>query len=87
MVISTFISVSTQKVKECAKPVCIEDNAISGSYHHSAELCSPHLLKELFGFLEIKLLKRLSTAKGNVLMISISNVKVNNGLELLVNYT
>lgn len=47
MVISTFISVSIQKVNECAKPVCAKDNAISGSYHHSAKLCS-HLLKELF---------------------------------------
>lgn len=63
MVISTFISVSTQKVKECAQPVCVEDHAISGSYHHSVELCSPHLLTELFGFLGKKLLKRLSTAK------------------------
>lgn len=85
MVKSTFVSVSTQKVKECAQPVCVEDNAVSGSYHHSAKLRS-HLLKELFGFLEIKLLKRLSTAKGNVLIISISNIKVNNSLELLVNY-
>lgn len=63
MVISTFISVSTQKVKECAKPVCVEDNAISGSYHHSAELCSPHLLKGLFGILEIKLFKKVKYCK------------------------